>query len=151
MNVAELLPLATGTATLVGAGVAGVVAHLTTRRTTLTTWRAKTAEWQDEALISFHDAALQLRGVPVGRGPNPGRLIAAWRRLELTGPDRLVKAALPVYEAARSMGCRPSLREWNDFFSRVRAERLFLADVLLRGEDEGRFSAEDMDAESAVE
>src|SRR5690606_7946964 len=80
MNVPELLPLATGTATLVGAGVAGVVAHLTTRRTTLTTWRAKTAEWQYEALTAFHDVALDIRDA---EGPEEGRrdrLDAAWRR-----------------------------------------------------------------------
>ncbi|MFF9901996.1 hypothetical protein ACF1HU_01100 [Streptomyces olivaceus] len=115
MNVPELLPLATGTATLVGAGVAGVVAHLTTSRTALTTWRAKTAEWQYEVLTAFYKVALDVRETPFPGGRDRDRLIAAWRRLELTGPEHLVALAKTLYEAARELACRDGLRWWRDF------------------------------------
>ncbi|MFF6813979.1 hypothetical protein ACFZAG_29470 [Streptomyces sp. NPDC012403] len=127
MNVPELLPLATGTATLVGAGVAGVVAHLTTRRTTLTTWRAKTAEWQYEALTAFYDVVLDVRETPLARGRDRDRLIAAWRRLELTGPGGLVKLAEPLYEAARELAHCDGLRRWRDFVEEIRAQQSALA------------------------
>ncbi|MGX1682916.1 hypothetical protein ACWIFK_32910, partial [Streptomyces althioticus] len=127
MNVPELLPLATGAATLVGAGVAGVVAHLTTRRTTMTTWRAKTAEWQYAALTAFYDVALNVRETPFPAEADCERLIAAWRRLELTGPGSLVKLAEPLYAAARELARGPGLRKWRDIVEEIRKQQCSLA------------------------
>ncbi|MFF9204287.1 hypothetical protein ACF1AE_21200 [Streptomyces sp. NPDC014986] len=139
-------------ATLVGAGVAGVVAHLTTRRTTLTTWRAKTAEWQYEALTAFYDAALDLREAPFPRGGDHNRLIAAWRRLKLTGPEdfgdlNLVKLAEPLYEAARELAHRDGLRRWRDFVEKIRAQQCDLARQVANQEIHNSLL---MDAESAA-
>ncbi|WFB83760.1 MULTISPECIES: hypothetical protein [Streptomyces] len=147
MNAPELLPLATGTATLVGAGVAGVVAHLTTRRTTLTTWRAKTAEWQYKALTSFYDVALGAREALSHRRGDSRRLIEAWRRLELTGPEGLVKWAKPLYAAALELTHCNDLRGWRDLVEEIRVQQSHLA---YEAEREGIPDIQAMEAESAA-
>src|SRR5690606_4880515 len=122
-------------------------AHLTTRRTTLTTWRAKTAEWQYEALTAFHDVALDIHDA---EGPEEGRrdrLDAAWRRLELTGPESLVNLARPLYIAAREVA-HDGLWAWRDLAASVGRQHAQLANEL---ENDQAPAIALVEAESAAE
>ena len=113
----------------------------------MTTWRAKTAEWQYEALTAFYNVALDVRETPFPRERDRDRLLAAWRRLELTGPEGLVKLAKPLYEAARELAHRDGLRRWRDFVEEIRVQQ---SDLARQVASEEIHDSALMDAESAA-
>ncbi|MER5889498.1 hypothetical protein ABT160_37220 [Streptomyces sp. NPDC001941] len=119
MTLVQWVPFATACATLLAAGLAGLVAYRAARRTARTTWRAKTAEWQYESVITFYDVVTQLADHPEGpRGEGPGseaeEVAAAWQRLDLTGPGHLAQAGLKLRNCALKMARLKNLaEEWH--------------------------------------
>lgn len=125
MEPTQLLPLATGTATVVGAALGSLTTLFTTRKTRREGQRTLHADKQLEALTSFWDEAVKLRGWGVnGKGDGTRFVVLAlrWEQARALVPAHFNETAERLVEMSKeAIVLGFARREHTEVFGALRA------------------------------